>query len=411
MTTAQFSKKLAPKGYVYQMEHAGYKARLMKAERLVGDKTFGLPPGEPVPVYPIAALPAAPAAWSREPGTYVCPVSSDWAIWFDWTMNDIHNTAIIPSVKGMNPITGEKIDSLDLHQYKDKCPIHGDALSHDRYCEKCGYKLPPQNYVSSPNTLWWDGFRQADGTVAQFFFTEDEKRDIASIVIGKENTVPAFGFAFFKPKNPKVVIPPPVTRGFAYGGPPIGASASNGSFATRYGNAKNKSFIDGNVETANVDWNKPTFFSPCHTPQNWDLISAKKNVSQSDIEEEVSNILRSTANNPNLKLITHHAVDKINNGESLNDEESSILAKAMVEPIRRSMDKVDIKTVSVGAGAKINQDLLPDTLEVDEWRPEPSGIIRLYFVFQNEFEKMLEEGGIKDISGTDAGYMEGLPQG
>lgn len=378
MTTAQFAKKLAPKGYVYQMEHAGYKARLMRAERLVGDKTFGLPPGEPVPVYPIAALPAAPAAWSREPGTYVCPVSSDWAIWFDWTMNDMHNTAIIPSVKGMNPITGEKIDSLDLHQYKDKCPIHGEALSHDRYCDKCGYKLPPQNYISSPNTLWWDGFRQADGTVAQFFFTEDEKRDIASIVIGKENTVPAFGFAFFKPKNPKVVVPPQVTRGFAYGGHPSGASASIGSFAMGYGKATNESFVDA----TKVDWDKPMFFSPCHTPQNWDLASACKEAVACEIED-VSNILRSTPNDISRKLITYH----------------------------NSMDKTEIKAVSVGAGAKIDQDLLPDTLEVDEWRPEPSGIIRLYFVFQNEFEKMLEEGGIKDISGTDAGYMEGLPQG
>jgi len=55
-------------------------------------------------------------------------------------MNDPLNTAILPSVKGMNPITGQKINTIDLEQYKDKCPIHGCNLSHERYCEECGYR-------------------------------------------------------------------------------------------------------------------------------------------------------------------------------------------------------------------------------------------------------------------------------
>jgi len=43
-TQPNFAKKLAPRGSVDHMEHAGFKARLMMAERLVGDRVHKLPP-------------------------------------------------------------------------------------------------------------------------------------------------------------------------------------------------------------------------------------------------------------------------------------------------------------------------------------------------------------------------------
>jgi len=341
-TSTIFAKKLAPRGSVDVMEHAGFKARLMMADRLEGESVHRLPPGLPVPVFPIAALPAAPESWSREAGTYVCPVAEDWGLWFDWTMNDPLNTAILPSVKGMNPITGQKINTIDLEQYKDKCPIHGCNLSHERFCEECGYKLPPQNYVCT-GYLWWDGFRQPDGTVRQFFFTGDEQRDVASAVIGKKNTVPAFGFAFFKPKNPRVREKEEYT--------------GNGEF----------------VVAANINcdetFSQPMFFSPLNTPDNY--------------TNSVQSLMRS--------------VDSV--------EEPVI---SMSSTIR---NKLENKSVSVGAGARINQELQQDTLDIKDWNEEPSAIIRLYFVFEAKFVKMLKEGGIKDISGDDTGFLKDIPVG
>jgi len=346
-TEHNFAKKLAPRGHVEIMEHAGFKARLMMAERIIGEGVHALPPGTPVPVYPIAALPAAPDSWSRDAGTYVCPVSSEVGLWFDWTMNDNLNTAILPSVKGMNPITGQKINTIDLEQYKDKCPIHGCDLSHERYCEECGYKLPPQNYVST-GYLWWDGFRQTDGSVRQFFFTGDEERDVASAVIGKENTVPAFGFAFFKPKVPRVREREELTRGGialndSY--PPVGASSN---------------------------FSQPMFFSPCHTadsPNSWKF----------------------TATEP---VITMSSTPRMKSNEDFE-----------------ARDILRNKSVSVGAGAKIRQELEQDTLDIKDWNEEPSGIIRLYFVFKPQFTKMLREGGIKDVVGNDVGFLKNVPVG
>ena len=67
--------------------------------------------------------------------------------------------------------------------------------------------------------------------------------------------------------------------------------------------------------------------------------------------------------------------------------------------------------VSVGAGAEIFQDLQKDTLKVSDWKEEASSIIRLYFVFADEFESILNKGGIKDLDGDKDGYLKGLPVG
>ena len=122
-------------------------------------------------------------------------------LWFDWTFNSDKNTAIVPTVKGCNPITGLKTSGFHLERYEDKCPKHGCDFIGDRFCEECGYKWPCQNYVAYPNLLLWDGYRSEDGNVRQFFFTEELMRDVSSALIGRENTVPAFGFAFYTPKK------------------------------------------------------------------------------------------------------------------------------------------------------------------------------------------------------------------
>ena len=357
-----FAKKIAPRHGVDIMEHAGFKASLMMAERLKGEHVHGLPPGSPVHVYPIASLPGAPEEWSREAGTYVCPVAPDWGLWFDWTMNDEANTAIVPSVKGMNPITGQHITMINMEQYADKCPIHGCDLSHERFCEECGYKLPPQNYVCSPNTLWWDGFRQPDGTVRQFFFTEDEEKDVAEAVIGKENTVPAFGFAFFKPKKARE---PRVQARGAYG-----ASGSSGLVfkGGHYGSSvmKKKMFL-GTSTDSNTYYDSPDNIITCSASGETLTSGGVASSSAGAAEEEA-------------------------------DEVTADKTRAL-------------RSVAVGAGAQIRQDLQKDTLDVDDWKEKETAVIRLYFVFENKFRNIIESGGMKDVTGNDSGYLTDIPVG
>jgi len=66
--------------------------------------------------------------------------------------------------------------------------------------------------------------------------------------------------------------------------------------------------------------------------------------------------------------------------------------------------------VAVGAGAKIKQALQPDTYKLDEWKDEPSSIMRIYFVFEEEF-KHWKSFGMKDLYGTRDGMLNGLPVG
>jgi hypothetical protein len=66
--------------------------------------------------------------------------------------------------------------------------------------------------------------------------------------------------------------------------------------------------------------------------------------------------------------------------------------------------------VGIGAGATINQTLQKDIRDVDEWKDKPAGIMRIYFVFREQFEKYAKEG-FNDLIGCKSGYLEGLSVG
>jgi len=72
---------------------------------------------------------------------------------------------------------------------------------------------------------------------------------------------------------------------------------------------------------------------------------------------------------------------------------------------------VSPRDVSVGAGARIRQELQPDGLGIDGWKDEPSSIIRLYFCFSEQFRAIVDKGGIKGIQTNDSGFLDGLPVG
>jgi hypothetical protein len=370
------------------MEHVGFKARIMEAERLSGNTIHGLPPGTPMTVYPLEALPGAPEDWVRKAGSYVIPISTTKAMWFDWTMNDPLNTAVIPSVKGMNPITGKKLDDLALEQYIDKCPVHGKTFKDGLYCEECDYRWPSQNYVASPNILWLDGFRSADGQVRQFFFTEDEKRDIVSLVIGKENTVPAFGFAFYEPEKRRE--PPP-------GSPLRGCSGMTG----------------GLTFGSNLKHYLPQYYSPLHTPQNWDFTTTDYYVSNSTTgglvgsSETASKALFQSNLADEPKFLCSTTGERRKGREIVSQDCAS---HEDLDRDRRAHLERAKKDVSVGAGAIINQGLAQDPLACKDWKKEPSALIRLYFVFPEQF-KAIVKSGIRDLNGKKDGFLAGMPVG
>lgn len=171
--------------------------------------TAGLPPYAPRSAYPVDEYPASPDSWmhgSGESSSYFVPIKSEHGMWLDMTMNSshTHHVAAVVSVQGVNPITGQKADPMRLEQYRNRCPKHDIEFKQDRFCESCNYKWPAQNYIStnSGSPMWIDGFRTEDGTVRQYYFTEEECKGVAAQIIGKDRVF-AIGVAFYLSKEAK----------------------------------------------------------------------------------------------------------------------------------------------------------------------------------------------------------------
>ena len=369
------------------MKYKGFFASVMEAERLVGDHTFGLPPGSALPVYCSGIFKEYPQNWMRGPGVFVVPVNANKGLWFNWTQNDAANTAVLPTVKGCNPITGLQTSGYHLERYDTKCPKHNKEFGPDRFCEECGYKWTPQNYACHPNTLWWDGFRAEDGTVRQFFFTEDEVRDVATKMIGKENTVPAFGFAFYRPKverprvsdsrmffNGSTMMNSPDTWLLSSGGS-YGTGTTPNGITWSYTNSGN---LSGGISVGAKAMPTPTaavYFCSLHSGDH---------------------------------------VDDFSLGE--------VKCAAPAKPVRKGSHFGNLvrsrsvqnyqpkKEVAVGAGAKIAQDLVEDPYPLDTWKDTPDSVMTIYFVFKEEVDRMLEKG-IVETTEKPEGMLEGLPVG
>ena len=340
------------------MKHKGFFARIMEAQRLVGDHVFGLPPGSALDVYHVDEFNEVPGNWIKGAGSFVVPVRPNKGLWFDWTPNSGINTAVLPTVKGCNPITGLKTSGYHLERYENNCPKHGCEFHEDRYCKECGYKWPPQNYVSYPNTLWWDGFRTGD-KVRQFFFTEDMIRDVATSLIGKEETVPAFGFAFYNPKEKRDYV----TYRSTYSD--SGASIDYKSLHVNYSGTP---YIYGSSMMGGVETNCECSYK-----------SETKNSS----------------------FIMESYTSK---------EENTTLLRSMSKTYDRSRSIAPKKEVAVGAGAEIRQELRDDPYALDSWKDTPEATMVIYFIFEKEFQKM-KEAGMKDFSEKKDGMLSGIPVG
>lgn len=397
------------KSMTRQMKIDNFVARLMFAPRLTGNQVHRLPPGRAAHVIHLDRLPGAPKDWVRSRGSYVVPVDTEIGMWFDWrngSAEDI-NIAVLPSVKGMNPLTGQKLDALRLEAYTEECPLHKEPFKGGgRLCEKCGWEWPPQSYVTFDSTLWLDGYR-IDGSVRQFFFSEDDKRDIASLVIGKDNTVPAFGFAFFRPKNVRMLPERILKRGMLD--------------SMQWGSAGNDS-LDMMVLSEGTD----------DTHTTWGA-----NSSTNTTDASFSQYL---VNNSQTKSALGHFEIKLSDGvpatpcagmayccttptptgtpqltppptQTLTPTPPDGRHKCGKQPRAAKSGRSKIASVSVGAGAEIDQKLQMDSLGVEGWQEEPAAIIRLYFVFQEQFQDIVASGGVAELEGEKEGYLKGLPVG
>ena len=349
------------------MKHKGFSARIMEAERLVGDQIFGLPPGKPLEVFYSDQFEKWPENYMKN--SFLVPVRPNKGLWFDWTMNDSNNTAILPTVKGCNPITGMQTSGFHLERYETKCPKHGCDFIADRFCPECDYKWPPQSYVCQP-PLWLDGFF-TNGNVRQFFFTEDELRDVATHMIGKENVMPAFGFAFYRPKEPRVNSQP--------------------TYRMKYLTAGFKLEDMGNVGY------------PYGVSTDWESLSASNTT---------SSVLFSASSPCSAAVVASMGEEKTS--ASLSDSIKGTY-RGVAKSVSYSASDINIrltavKEVSVGSGARINQSVVQDPYPFESWKDVPDAVMTIYFVFQEKFEE-LKAGGFRTLEGKPEGMLAGIPVG
>lgn len=402
------------------MECNGFYAAIMRADKKKKDED-GLPLGIPIPCLPVDYLKERPDFWIGGYGSYVCPVDSDWALWFNWTMNNWNNTAILPSVKGMNPISGQRISGLSLEQYREKCPVHNEKFKHKKLCEKCGFEWPDQNFISNPTPFYLDGFRTSDGKVRQFYFTEEMSKSIPELVIGKEDTVPAFGFCFYNLKDIK-------TSDFEDG--------------NRFQDKKSEEYFKNYATTRTHvirDYSKGVKFrKSCdcggtftsHTDTKWMTLTNSSPISDGGLDVKIS-AFNSTGkigmgddsphdslyiSDASVKAVPAAACFHLNSSMSdykcskklTKGSSSTKLTKTMggSSPIRvrRSVE------VGIGAGEEIAQEISRDKRSVDIWQERPAAIFRIYFVFQEQFEKYAK-AGLKEIKSERDGFLAGCPVG
>lgn len=358
----------------------GFSAQIMEADRLVGDSVFGLPPGSPLNAYRVKQFNQHPDHWiDDDDGSWVVVVKPNKGLWFDWRGNDQFNTAVLPSVKGCNPITGIETKGFGLDQYiggSSTCPKHPHIkLNGNRHCSECGYSIPAQNYVSAPNTLWWDGFRNDDGTVRQFFFTEDEMRDVATHLIGEANVVPAFGFAFYK-KKPEYVVAPRRQEIRSKGG-------SFGS-ASKMSKCFNDVAISNGGMTLGGDNHAWECFTTNHADGLYTAVSYSAPVSMS--------------------------IRKVDKTQYRDRGMDCMMMSFCDDSDQSYSDVIATKAVAVGAGAKIDQKLSPDTEDISHWKESPDAVMRIYFVFEEEFAKW-RKYGMKCLEDVEQSMLKGLPVG
>jgi hypothetical protein len=370
-------------------------ASIMRADKKREDGDDSLPSGIPIPVLPVDYLKDHPKDWVGGEGSYVVPVDSDWGLWFNWTMNNPMNTSVLVSVKGMNPLTGQRMNGYTLEETKDECPIHKTLFKKGKLCTECGFKWPTQNFISAPNSLFLDGFRQADGTVRQFFFTEDMASSIPELVIGKEDTVPAFGFCFYKRKNYEVKYEDGKRNKNEF--PEITQDPLNRVFT-----------IESMGGTSARGFSKSLFETKCYFSDTSAVHMASVTPGKINRTSDTSAVYLTSAA-PMKMNITAYADSDAEHSFSL----SNALMDGVLESSETKIGEVKFNRsaeVGIGGGARIKQDFKKSLVSLEDWKEKPEGILRLYFVFQEQFESMVESG-FNDLKGSKDGYLSNLPVG
>lgn len=333
-----------------------------------GDDVHSLPPYHKIQHHKVDEYPACPTNWMHGSGkasSYFFPVQTKKHLWLDFNQNwnHTHHVAIVMSIQGINPITGQQSKVLRLEQYRDKCPIHDVAFKQDRFCEKCangkGFKWPSQNYMTTVSTpkgqFWIDGWRAEANKIRGFLITAETMKGIATQLIG-DDRVWAIGIAFYLSKEPKPQPVKSVLRTCGLSSPVYGGAM----------NSKGSSFDYESITLGGFDDTK-----------SLNSVAPVKATLSADSSTQSRSVARAT--NDNISV--------------------------------NSVQPIETEKLEIGGGAKISQELAHhDPSELSFYQDEPAGIIYGNYCSQEDFEKIIA-AGVRDMTANGEGFMDGLETG
>jgi len=393
------------------------------------DDINNLPNLAPTKVYVVDDYPACPTNWehgSDIAGSYFVGLAEDGALWLDFNecFDHTHDVAVVLSVQGINPITGQTMvgdNPLRMEQYHKNCPVHDTPFKQDYFCEDCGFSWPGQNYMATTGTpfgmFWLDGFCTPDGKVRQYVISAEKMRSVAAQVMEKrgedsEDRVFAIGVAFYLSKDKKPDMPK----------------------SERTEPKKQLGFI------GSVSFNKPSlkFFSSTHTPRGWKPSDNKYGSAGGTLRAssgiEISASLGFVTHDPNQMITTQGFdysggdidaldgdmlsldtddgdTDALDGVRTYDCSDIKVLTGEDARAKRPEMYEtvIPVKKLEVGAGALVSQRVYDDPKNLKKyWEETPAGMIYINYCDEETLKKILDGG--KKATKKD-GFMDEIQVG
>ena len=382
------------------------------------ETAWGLPPyGKRMP-FLVDEYPACPDNWMRSEGkvkSFFVPVKEGYGMWLDFNGNEKHSNhvAMLISVQGINPITGMPCEDGQLEQYVEECPKHKTKFGPDRHCEKCGYKWPKQNYISTTTTpngqIWLDGFRTADGIVRQYLLTQEKMRGVASNIIGKDRVF-AIGVSFFLSKEKKPVQNYGVLRGDIAKGIDWGAGCATMDWmdnTNRYCHATSINYqccdlnIIDNTNSGGGTSSSINYIGTLGTkgtPGSYGTKGLRKKLS---LSQTVSTSSCTT-------LMPTDAIDLSQPPRFYSPVHTPINWQTPHK--KYDGTKVTAKQLEVGAGANINQQICDDSEKLEFWHNESEAMVVINYCLEDDAVKIIKAGKVA-IESHPEGFLQKVPVG
>ena len=373
------------------------------------DDVDGLPPYAPAEVHVVDEYPQCPDSWmhgSAKSSSYFVGVRENTALWFDFNDNyqNTHDIAVVISVQGVNPLTGQKTGKLRLEKYDKNCPVHDCEFGQERFCDKCGFKWPAQNFISTTscenNKFWLDGFRTPDGKVRQYVFTEETARGVANALIG-EDKVYAVGVAFYKSKKTKPKYP----YSFAYNGMP--------------GDGTQDDYSRDLMKLASAS--PALYYSPAqHSNQSWGAgrgqsvgtLRGAGFIGGVTCSHNARHATKGVSLNASLKSmpdIPMAAPDSVDDAPPIGGSEVHAFNSSDSDSVDSVLlDTIAPKSFEVAAGETIKQEIGADPNAMDYWEDEPVGFMYLNYTDVETLKKIVAAGKRKEVA---SGFLSKVPVG